>query len=59
MEYQEILFSRPDLQEELEEYAGKLEFSAGYNRTDAEQETAMIMSERYILFKQHGLFDEG
>ena len=57
MTYSEIIFNRPDLKDELNELAGKYEFMGNYTRDAAEEQTAKVISERYVLFVQHDLFD--
>lgn len=59
MTYQEIIFNRPDIKDEMEEYAGKMEFDAGLTREQAETETAAVMRKRYLIFAQGHLFNGG
>ena len=56
MNYSEILINRPDIKDEMEEYAGKLEYSAGYTRSEAEDLTSKRMHEKYLIFSQGNLF---
>jgi len=59
MTYQEIIINRPDLKNEMEEYAGKMEFDNELTRDEAEYETARVMRERYLIFAQGNLFYQG
>jgi len=58
MTYQEILINRPDLKDEMEEYAGKMEYDNELTREQAETETAAVMRKRYLIFAQGNLFHQ-
>ena len=58
MTYSEIIQTRPDLADEMEEYAGKMEYDNELTRPEAEYETAKIMHKRYLIFARGNLFHQ-
>ena len=59
MTFQEVYKSYPQHREEMDERAGKMEFDNELSRENAEAETAVVMHERYLLFKHGSLFNGG
>ena len=52
MTYQQIIKQRSDLKEEMEERVSIMMIDGNMNLSDAENKTAGLMHEKYIIIKQ-------